>query len=494
MSNNQEIVILLKKVVHCENYIEYIPIDVIEGQYDSETNTFIDKKGTPYQSIIKNQGSHGYYNRVSIAEYKKTYPNLPSALIKALLLYYTKKLTFVLAEEINTNEKAPIILMNKKNSTENPKLALDIDIINFYAEHYPELTLKLSQEYGVKVDEIPHKEEKANTTPKKESITEELNIDSMYTELTENIINQDEPIKQILTAVWKQYNGFSDTQSRNILINGSTGVGKTQTFRILTKMLKLPHFITSATDYSGTGYVGKSTEDMLINLLKNANYDLEKAQKGILIVDEIDKLSESNGKLSQVNQRDVQEGLLKILEDAVIPLTVNGKEYMFDTSKLMVIGLGSWSRINTKSQTPIGFAREEEKKEDKKISREDMVTNGMIEELIGRFPVVVQMNELEYEHFLLILKSKNSILNINKNFFYSKGVELVVEDDALKEIASIAAKQRYGARSLDEIIETALQEASFEIARNPNQYSKLIVTEETIKNQKAYTLVKRKVQ
>lgn len=484
---HDEIAILFEKVIHCENYLEFVPVAVIEGKYNEESKLFISKVGTPYPNIINSNTTHGYFQREKISEYKKKYPLLPTPLIKSLLLHYAKKLIFVSAKEKNTN--SPIILMSKKNSNSTPKLVLDNDILAFYREYYPNMLNMISNELGNEennTEEQKQEEKKVLPNP-----TEEININDIYKELTEHIINQDEPIKQILTAIWKQYNGFSEQKARNILINGSTGVGKTEIFRIITKKLQIPHFITSATEYSATGYIGKSTEDMLLNLLRNANYDLEKAQKGILIIDEIDKLAESNGKTSQINQKDVQESLLKILKDAIVPIVTKDKEYMFDTSKLMVIGLGSFSRIKLENKTPLGFERQQVKKEYKDITRDDMVKNGMIEELIGRFPIVIQMNELEEKHLLLILKTKNSILNINKEFFNKKNIELIIDENTLKEIAAKASKQKYGARSLDEIIETALSVASFEIAQNPDLYSKLIITEDTIKDKKNYTLIKK---
>lgn len=483
MKTTNELALLLKKIIHCENYIEYIPIEVIEGTYNEKENLFYDKTGTPYQSVINSKGSHGFFNRQSINEYRKKYPNLPLTLIKKIQLHYAKKGTFTLSYEKNDDEEAPILLVGPKSNYQKPHLSLDIDIIKFYETNYPNMVKKLQESFNIDIKYNPVNQEKDK---------DDFNISKMYYKLTEKVINQEDPIKQILVAIWKQYNDFSDNKSRNILINGSTGVGKTQIFRELTKMLKIPHYITSATDYSATGYVGKSAEDMLINILKNANYNLEKAQKGILIIDEIDKLSESNNKNSQINQRDVQEALLKILEDATIPITVNNKEYLFNTSKLMVIGLGSWSRISRENYKRIGFDRQKETNEKKKINKEEMINNGMIAELLGRFPVVVNMNNLEYEHLLTILKSKHGILAINKKFLENKGIELIVDENTEIEIAKKASKEKFGARSLDEIIETALSVASFEIASNPDKYSKLIINEETIQNASKYKLIKRR--
>lgn len=482
MTKNNELTILLKKIVHCENYIEYIPIKVVEGNYNEEDGIFYDKEGTPYQSVINSLGSHGHFNRQSIEEYKKKYPNLPLPLLKSLILHYAKRVSFVLSYETNNKETAPILLVSAKGAGQKPRLALDEDIERFYSENYPNILQKLNERFGITIAY------QTKVTQKKDN---ELDISKMYKTLTENIINQDEPIKQILVAIWKQYNGFSDNKTRNILINGSTGVGKTQIFRILTKLLKIPHYITSATDYSATGYVGKSAEDMLINILKNANYDLEKAEKGILIIDEIDKLSESNNRSSQINQRDVQEAILKILEDAIVPITINNKEYLFDTSKLMVIGLGSWSRVDLESKKHIGFQKEEQVEKINNLTKEDMINNGMIAELLGRFPIVVHMNPLEYEHLLTILKSKYGILSLNKLFFEEKGIELIIDEETEKEIAKKASHEKFGARSLDEIIETALSIASFEIAQNPDKYTKLILTPETINDAKKYTLIKK---
>lgn len=477
-----ELAVIFKKILYTDGNIEYIPEKVVEGTYNEDNNIFIDKNGTPYNNIIECPNGYGYLYRDYIEDLKQKYPNLTLPLIKKLILKYTKKYYFIYCIAKKEEQKCPIILHKRKKIDEQPKLVLDKDILEFYMVNYPKFINEIQKEKT---------EDQESIQEEKTEITNALDIGKMYVELTSNVIDQDEPIRKILTAIWKQYNNFSDTKSRNILINGSTGVGKTQTFRILTKMLNVPHYMTSATEYTAEGYIGKSVTDMLVALIKNANYDIEKAQKGILIIDEIDKLSESNKGHSQPNQRDVQEALLKILEDGTFNLVIDNKDYTFNTSNLMTIGMGSWSRIELKEERPVGFEAKATKKQYKDITREDIIRNGMIPELIGRFPTIVQMNELNYDSFIKILKSENNILNINKKFLSTNGVTLTVEEDTLKEIAAKAVKQKYGARSLDEIIETALSAASFEIATNPKEYSELIITPETIKDNKKYTLVRK---
>lgn len=476
-----ELAVIFKKILYENGTIEFVPLKVVEGTYDQEFKVFIDKNGTPYNNLIENPNGYGFIYRDTCENFRKKYPHIPNSLIKKLILNAVKKYKYIYCISQVKEAVAPIILGKKKGQIDGGDILLDNDIIEFYYETYPEF-----------IESILNENSEADDKENEEELDTTININKLYTELTNNVIDQDEPIRKILTAIWKQYNNFSETKSRNILINGSTGVGKTQTFRILTKMLEVPYYLTSATEYTAEGYIGKSVSEMLVGLLQNANYDIEKAQRGILIIDEIDKLSESNKNFSQINQKDVQEALLKILEDGVFNLKVGLKEYTFDTSKLMVIGMGSWSRIELKETRPVGFESKASKKEYKDITKEDIVSAGMIPELIGRFPTIVQMNELTYDSFIKILKSKNNILSLNKEFLRKNGVTLTVSDDTLNEIATKAIKLKYGARSLDEIVETALAVASFEIATNPNIYNELIITAETINDNKKYTLIKRR--
>lgn len=483
-NNSKEIAIIFKIassfLLSGEKIIEYIPVNVVEGNYMEEEEIFIDKDGTEYCHIMKNPENYGFYNRCDIADAKKQFPTLPLNIIKKIILRNTKKNAYIFGLD-KTTQTPTILLIDKKGDI---KITLDKDLIYFYSQAYPNFLEKI---IGLTL-------EKENDN-KIISDNNVLDINEIYNELIANVMCQDEQIKKILVAIWKQYNNFSSEKSRNILINGSTGVGKTEIFRILTKVLNIPTAIVSATQYSATGYVGRNVEDMLSALLESANGDLERAEKGILIIDEVDKLSQNSKESSSVNQRDVQEGLLKIVEDGSFIVPYKGKEYNFNTGKVMVIAMGSWSRIELKSDKVVGFEQKAKDREYKDLTMEDLINHGMTPEFVGRFSVIIQMNELDYDSLLNILNnSKRSILNIQKEFFKKQNVDLIVVEEARKAIAEEALKKKLGARSLDEILETALSDASFEIATNPNMYNELIITKETIKDNKKYTLVKKKTE
>ncbi len=478
--------------------IEFIPIKVIEGVFDYENEVFTDKDNTIYHHLIDDPETYGFANRISIENIRKQYPHIPLPVVKALLLKNSRGYYYQLAQIVD--DKVPVIIITSKQNPSKKTPLFDSTLLPYYLEYCPDILKNY-----LKAEENEQKEEKAiiqeaiNEQTKLKEIeastsenTQSIDINALYKELTSNVINQDEPIRKILVGIWKQYNDFSDNKSRNILINGSTGVGKTEIFRIIAEQIGIPTVIASAPQYSATGYIGRSVEDMLTALLEKANGNLDKAERGILIIDEIDKISQTKD-TSSVNQRDVQENLLKMIEDGSYLVAYNGSQTTFETGRLMVIAMGSWSRIELEEEKVVGFEQKSKKRQYKDLTKEDFIKNGMIPELVGRFNIIVQMNELDYNSLLEILnRAKNSALNTQKEFFKKREIDLIVEEAAKKAIALKASNNNLGARSLDEIIETALSEASFEIATNPSAYEKLIITPDTIEDNKKYTLVRRK--
>ena len=490
VSSDKELAVLFTTYINQYEIKEFIPIKVISGKYDESKKLFMSDDGKTYYHMIDVMEGEGYMYRASIDIYRKKYPNMPDVLIKKLFLLGIRKLRFNLAI---SKDEIPLIMFARIGTNDVGKAVLDSDLLAFYEMYYPNFYNKIMQ--MVRGDEVDEKTING-VQEEVEFSMEPINIPELYNEVTSNVIDQDEAVKKILTAIWKQYNNFDENKSRNILINGNTGVGKTEIFRILTKRLQIPCAIVNATEYTAEGYLGKSVKDMLLILLRKANGNVKMAENGILIIDEIDKLAQTNSFSTQINQKDVQEALLKLLEDGTYYLEYNDengiRKVEFNTKKLMIIGMGSFSRIKLTADKTVGFEAKSVAKKYKDITREDMIQNGMLPELIGRFPIVVQMNELTQESFIKILNNpKNSTLTRNKKFFDAQGIKLSLSEDTIKKIAEKAEKQKLGARALDEIVETSLSAVSFEIANNPDMYEEVIITPETIEDNKKYILRKK---
>lgn len=484
-----EIALIMKKVYNEEGAAIFLPKKVVEGYYNDEEQYFTDLEGTNYYHIIDNVENYGFFERENLCELKQLYPLLSTSYLKQQKLKKSKHNKNLYIFKVIQEFNIPII--GEYNTDSNKiKQIVDADVYKFYFDNHPKYFYSLSDEF-IEQDKEMHLEPETLSNYSSNTQSSKLDINEIYKEVTSQVLGQNEPIKKILTAIWKQQNQTFEKKSRNILINGSTGVGKTETIRVLSKLLNLPLVITSATEYSATGYVGKNVNEMLVSLLNKTNGDLEQAQKGILVIDEFDKLAESNNERSQINQRDVQESLLKILEDGEFEIEYNYDNYTFNTSNLMVIGMGSWSRIDLTPKTSIGFGSTTTQKKYKDLTREDIIKNGLIPELVARFSVIVQMNELTYDNFVSILKNKNGIIELNKQFLKTKGIDLIVEKEAIDLIAKKAEKDNYGARGLDEIIERILSSALFEIATNPEKYCELIITKESVENNENYILVEK---
>lgn len=449
-----EIAIIFKKKIDSDGNIEFMPIKAAEGTYSESENIFIDKEGTPYHHIIENPNNYGFAQRCSIDNYKKAYPLLTLQLIERIVLNMAKKYTYTYNIEQDTN--APLILYIRKNNDNDMTILFDEDIKRIYQEKYPAFSnLYLKEEENIK------KEEK---TP-----SETINVNQLYTKLTSKIIDQEEPIRKILTAIWKQQSGLTSSNAKNILINGSTAVGKTEIINILIKELNIPCHI-AVINPSELNYNTKIIETMLFELLKVANYDIEKASKGILIIDKIERITSNY----------ILEGeILRLLDGNTFKVSLKTGEQKFDTSALTIICVGNLDDKNKMENRTVGFEQNQIKLKNRNS------------ELLSKFSTVIEMNNLTTESFIKILKSEHGLLNANRKFLLNKGVKLRIKNGTMKEIADKTSNANHGVRSLNEIIETALSVASFEIATNPKLYSELIISPDTINDNKKYTLVKK---
>jgi ATP-dependent Clp protease ATP-binding subunit ClpX len=341
----------------------------------------------------------------------------------------------------------------------------------------------------------------------------------IYSVLNDYVVSQEEAKRTLAVAVYNHYKRVQmgaeenevELQKSNILLLGPTGCGKTLLAQTLARILNVPFAIADATALTEAGYVGEDVENILLKLIQAADFDIKKAETGIIYIDEVDKIARKADNPSitrDVSGEGVQQALLKILEGTVASVPPQGgrkhphQEFLsIDTTNILFICGGAFAGLEKIigrriGKNAVGFGADIRSRHDAVVSElladvmpEDLLSYGLIPEFIGRLPVVSAVHQLQKEDLVQILvEPKNALVKQYQRFFGYDSIELVFTDDALWSIADRALERETGARGLRSIIENALLDVMFELPSRKD-VSKCVITKETIEKGLKPTLV-----
>ena len=395
----------------------------------------------------------------------------------------------------NTKEKDVKFMIR----THNPRVA----ICNVCAQAIKHVSMQVEKELGVENDNVQIETINENTlldeVTQKESLYHDNDVNSKKIKLPIDIMNQlndvvigQEEAKEVLSvAAYYHQRRITDQtgllKKNNIMLIGPSGSGKTLLIKELAKIIDVPFVIADATSITQSGYVGEDVNNVLVRLVNNANGDVERAEKGIVFIDEIDKIAKrmSVQGLRDATGEGVQQELLKMIEGTDVLLMPNHKispmsamlDVTINTENILFIVAGAFTDLNETKEQQIGFAQNSKNvhTEDRKIEVEQLIAYGMIPEFMGRFPIISQLKKLTVDDMVCIMKNpRNSIVNEYKYLFLLDGIDVEFTDDAIRKIAELAINRGLGARGLrcmfEKITRSILLDSSIESIKINDEY------------------------
>lgn len=542
MQKNNDVAIQF--IRHDLGYGVYVfkPVGVLEGNYDKELETFQTNFGEMYESIKHpyEEGAGYFYAAFSIEELEEMYKEGDKDIL--LSTYYDDFLNYIyigLEGETDTDIMAikidSIGEFFEKNGTSlevygeaeeqdyywfTEEGIMDLMSLNDIKEVRERLSNLLEskpidiEEEEQEEYEPKHVKEKNIMKVQKEE-SKKLKLSELRQEVLSNIIGQDNAVNSVVTTMIVNEYSKNPRHKAHILIAGPSGTGKTEMMNIISKKMNKPVFKADSTAYTEEGYVGKSVYSMLKGLIEVSNNDLNKAQNGILIIDEIDKKVSKEGK-NDVAGTAVLNSLLKIMDRDVIEVDVSREKTInFDTSNLTIVFMGAFSDLYEKKQKDkeekdkkkkeeaedkkitIGFTavHEEKKEEDKKIeknksiTKQDLIDYGVPPEFLGRISNITYTKDLEEADLIQILKKSNiSPLKLEKEFFEDMGIKFNYTNGYIKQLAENCLKRKTGARELKSEVQKSLEKVYEEVLDNPGKVKTLKLTKKTAQDNTKYCL------
>lgn len=519
-----DLAVIFTPFINEQNVLNYKATEVVEGYYEDNDDKFIDTNLFSYDHIINAERGKVFAFRTPINELVVKYPDKNLQEIKEILLKERENIIYFLGYYDDE-----LFLFSKKPETGEITLEMDFDMSEFFGyldedsklrklileklkdsgmdleeEDYEEIKKELPdvimfRDPKDEKEEIAKPEEKEEVTKPELVEQENVNVNphKLFKEIKKTVKGQDDAIKEIVTGIWENY---TNEHSNNMILVGPSGTGKTEILRQLSKRIDAPLLITTVTGMSQAGYVGGGTDEILKNLLTLTKGDVEKAERAIVVLDEIDKLAYSGSESGKVSTDGVQNELLKIVEDGTFYVDINENGFpskcKISTKNITFIGVGAFNgMLTTKTERHVGFGADITSKEitKDKIVPEDLIKYGIKPELVGRMGKIVKLNELDLPTMKDIIKNSDKSAYISKmNLINKMGIKLdtQLEDEIVEEIAKLAITKKIGARSINNIVTEMFSNILFDISNPEEQYSELEISKETVTNPKKYILRK----